>query len=193
MLFVEKPKTYNFHFPSNIAIICAEYENQINLMTAAWHTQVSQKPPLYMVSISPQRYTHELIVYSREFSINFISYDLSQLAAFLGRTSGRDIEKVSVFDVALEQSVNIRTPFLKKAYAIYECKLYDYRRAGDHTLFIGQIVGVHYDENSFDPDLKTSPTLYLGSDKYATLDTSSVKIHSEKQVKDYLSKWVQDI
>ncbi len=191
MVFVESLEKYNLHYPANVALICSKYEERTNLMAAAWHTQLSHDPPLYGVSVSPKRFTHDLILVSKEFTVNFMRFDQSRLTAFVGKTSGRDIDKVNVFEIDLFDGKNVKAPVMKNAYAAYECKLIDFRKTGDHTFFIGKIVGVHYDPNAFSPFLNIAPTLYLGSDMYATFDPSTKRLHDEKQVKEYLSKWVQ--
>ncbi len=193
MVFLERADKYNFHYPANVAVICCEFEGRINMMTAAWHTQLSHDPPLYGVSISPKRLTHDLIMSSKEFTVNFLRYDQSRIAAFFGKTSGRDIDKINVFDVYLVDGKNVKVPILKDSYAAYECKVTDIRKTGDHTFFIGLIVGVHYDPNAFTTTLNTQPTLYLGSDNYVTIDLTSKRVHDERQVKEYLSRWVQGV
>jgi flavin reductase (DIM6/NTAB) family NADH-FMN oxidoreductase RutF len=191
VVFIENLDKYNFHYPANVAIVCSKHEERVNLMSAAWHTQLSHNPPLYGISISPKRFTHDLILVSKEFTVNFLRFEQSRLAAFFGKTSGRDIDKVNVFEIDLSESRNVKAPFLKDSYAVYECKLVDFRNTGDHTFFIGKIVGIHYDPNAFSPSLNIYPTLYLGTDLYITTDNSNKRLHDEKQVKEYLSRWVQ--
>jgi flavin reductase (DIM6/NTAB) family NADH-FMN oxidoreductase RutF len=191
MVFVETLQKYNLHYPANVALVCSMYEERINVMAADWHTQLSHDPPLYGVSISPKRLTHDLILSSKEFTVNFIRYDQSRLASFVGKTSGRDIDKLNVFEINLTNGKKVKVPILSDCYAAYECKLVDFRRTGDHTFFIGLIVGAHYDPNAFTQIINVQPTLYLGSDNYVTVDFSTKRVHDEKQVKDYLSKWVQ--
>ena len=67
---------------------------------------------------------------------------------------------------------------LTDAYAAYECRVMEGVTLGDHTLFIGKIVAVHWDESVFtedevfDPE-QVHPVLYLGGDHYA-MATGSV-------------------
>jgi len=58
------------HYPKTAAIVTASAQGKDNAMTAAWHSPISLQPPLYGVSISPNRFTHHLIAKSEEFGIN---------------------------------------------------------------------------------------------------------------------------
>ncbi len=69
-------------------------EGIVNAMTAAWVSRVSWNPPLIMVSVSPKRYTWELLNRYREFGVNIISSDLARDAVeVFGSLSGRDYDK----------------------------------------------------------------------------------------------------
>ncbi|GFP20742.1 hypothetical protein HKBW3S03_02248, partial [Candidatus Hakubella thermalkaliphila] len=63
----------------------------------------------------------------------------------------------------------------------YECLLEDEIDCGDHTLFVGRIVIIHYEEDFFQEGrLRTDlvkPILYLGSDNYITTrEESHIKL-----------------
>ena len=168
------------HYPKTAAIVTASAQGKDNAMTAAWHSPISLQPPLYGVSISPNRFTHHLIAKSEEFGINFIPFDKASLAAQVGSTSGQEMDKFQRFNIEKEEPLNTGVPILKDAYAAYECKLVDSRSYGDHIWVIGEIVAVHYLEEAFTTELvldidKVKPLLYLGSEFYATTDKDSLK------------------
>src|SRR3989304_1940509 len=81
------------YYPSLAVIVTAHAGERDNAMTAAWHTPVSKKPPLYAVAISPTRFTYELILESREFSINFLPASEAELVAAVGGSKGKEIDK----------------------------------------------------------------------------------------------------
>ncbi len=167
------------HYPKVAAIVTASSRGKDNAMTAAWHSSISFKPPLYGVAISPKRFTYQLITESKEFGINFVPLEKASLAARVGGIPGREIDKFEKLDIEKEKPLKTGTPILKDAYAAYECKLVDSRTYGDHIWVIGEIVAVHFLEEVFTPegilDLgKIKPLLYLGSDFYATTDKNSI-------------------
>jgi flavin reductase (DIM6/NTAB) family NADH-FMN oxidoreductase RutF len=170
---------FSQHYPKVAVIVTASDQGRGDAMTAAWHSSISLKPPLYGIAIAPKRFTYQLITESREFGINFIPSEKAFLAAAVGGTSGQQMDKFERFNIMKEKSLKTMAPILKDAYAAYECKLLDSRSYGDHIWIVGEIVAVHILEEAFTPtevlDLnKIKPLLYLGSDFYASMDKNSV-------------------
>ncbi|MBF0593041.1 MAG: flavin reductase family protein [Nitrospirae bacterium] len=118
-------------------VITAKGKDAINGMTASWVSQVSFDPKMLMVSIAPERYTNELIREAGYFAVNVLSEEQSDIARHYGFKSGRDADKfdgVSYFDAPNG------SPILNSAMAYIECKTVSIFRAGDHELFIGEVV-----------------------------------------------------
>mgnify|MGYP001030818327 CR=1 FL=1 len=170
---------FSQHYPKVAVIVTASAHGKDNAMTAAWHSSISLEPPLYGVSISPKRFTYQLITESKEFGINFIPLEKASLAASIGGISGQEIDKFERLNIEKEKPLRTGVPILKDAYAAYECKLVDTKPYGDHIWVIGEIVAVHFFKEAFTSeeslDLgKMKPLLYLGSDFYATTDKNSI-------------------
>ncbi len=120
-----------------VYIVTVRSENESNGMTAAWISQVSMRPLLLMVSIAPLRYTHGLVEKAGYFAINALPAGRQDLAKHFGFKSGRKVDKfegLSFFDAPNG------SPILNEAMAYVECSLKDSVTAGDHTLFIGEVV-----------------------------------------------------
>jgi flavin reductase (DIM6/NTAB) family NADH-FMN oxidoreductase RutF len=167
------------HYPKVVAIVTASARGKDAALTAAWHSSISFKPPIYGVALTSQRFTYQLIMASREFGINFISSEKASLAAAIGGTSGQQMDKFERFNIQKEKPVKTTAPILKDAYAAYECKLVDSKPYGDHFWIVGEVVAVHFLEEVFTPaevlDMnRIKPLLYLGSDFYASADKNSV-------------------
>lgn len=178
-IVTEKVGKFSQHYPKIAVIITASARGKDNAMTAAWHSSISRHPPLYGVSISPERFTYQFITESKEFGINFMPWQKASLAARVGGTSGQEMDKFERFDIEKEKPLRTEVPILKDAYAAYECKLVDSKPYGDHIWVVGEIVAVHLLEEAFTPgeilDLdKIKPLLYLGSDFYASTDKNSI-------------------
>jgi flavin reductase (DIM6/NTAB) family NADH-FMN oxidoreductase RutF len=109
----------------------------INGMTAAWVAQVSLNPLLVMVSIAPARYSHEIINKSGIFAINVLSRDQIDLGKRFGYKSGRRTDKFAglTYDTAVTGA-----PILPDCYAYLDLKLLHTYPAGDHDLFVGEVV-----------------------------------------------------
>ena len=170
---------FSQHYPKAAVIVTASAGGKDDAMTAAWHSSISLKPPLYGVAVSSKRFTDQLITESREFGINFIPSEKASLAAAIGGTSGQQMDKFERFNIKKEKPLKTAAPILKDAYAAYECRLMDSKPYGDHIWIVGEIVAVHFLEEAFtpaevlNPD-KLKPLLYLGSDFYASIDRDSV-------------------
>ena len=175
-----KIENFQHFYPYTVSIVGAQSKNQINFMACAWHTSLSFDPPLFGILVSKKRFTHQVISKAREFTVNFISADRVKLSAQLGRKSGCDMDKVKEFHVKLSTSKIIQSPVIEEAYVSFECKLVDIRPYGDHDLFVGEVLAIHEEEKSFDPEGvlntgKIHPLLYLGSDFYITISPDSLK------------------
>ena len=168
------------HYPKVATIITAQAKGKENAMAAAWHSSISFKPPIYGVSISPKRFTYQLIVDSKEFGINFLPFDAAELVASVGGSTGAEVDKFHRLNMAKDKPVKTAVPILKAAYAAYECKLIDDRGYGDHRWLVGEIVAVHWLKEVFTPeevlDLnKVSPALYLGHELYSTVAKDTIR------------------
>lgn len=168
------------HYPKVPVIVSARAGGKSNAMSAAWHTAVSHTPPLYGVSISPKRFTYQLIIDSREFAVNFVSYGMVEMITLIGSSKGNEVNKFEKFNIPTEKSAKTGAPVLQDAYAAYECRLVDDVTCGDHQFLVGEIVAVHQLEEAFTSDEvldlnKINPALYLGHDFYATTAKNTVK------------------
>lgn len=181
-MIITKEKFDNFYhfYPYPVAFVGVKYEEKINFMSAAWHSPLSMKPPLFSVMISKKRFTHALIMKAKEFSVSFLPFDKRKYSAFCGRTSGKDRDKVKDFSIELLNPVKISSPLIKGLYAGLECKLFDVKEYGDHDLFVGEVLAIHEESEYFDREgrllvEKVKPILYLGMDFYVTVSPESVE------------------
>lgn len=167
------------HYPKQAVIVTGSARGKDDAMTAAWHSSISLRPPIYGVAVTSKRFTYQLIRESQEFGVNFISLEKASLAAAIGGTSGQQIDKFEKLGIEKEKPSKTTAPILHDAYAAYECKLLDSRPYGDHIWIVGEIVAVHFLEEAFTAadilDMgKMRPLLYLGSDTYSSVDAKSI-------------------
>lgn len=166
---------YNLAFPmSAILVTCNDENGKTNIITIAWHTTISKKPPLYGISIAPGRYSYDLIKKSKEFVINFSSFEIVEKIHFCGTHSGRKTDKINDTNLTLIDSEKIKTPSIGECYAHFECKLKDSIELGDHCLFIGEVVNARVDEivmekNTVDNE-KIQTCFYLGGNTYSKIE-----------------------
>jgi flavin reductase (DIM6/NTAB) family NADH-FMN oxidoreductase RutF len=120
-----------------VYVITTASGTQVNGMTASWVSQVSLNPLLLMVSIAPSRYTHDLIKESEVFAVNVLTADQVDLGKRFGFASGRRVDKFAGLDFITAVT---GSPILPQAYAYFDARLVGTFPAGDHTLFVGEVV-----------------------------------------------------
>jgi flavin reductase (DIM6/NTAB) family NADH-FMN oxidoreductase RutF len=123
---------------NGVYVVTVNDNGQVNGMTTPWVTQLSYEPPLVMVAISPLRKCHEMITNSGQFAVNVLGTDQAELAARFGFTTGREVDK---FEGISTQQTSAANPLLPDAFAYIDCELVETLAVGDHSLFIGQVVG----------------------------------------------------
>jgi flavin reductase (DIM6/NTAB) family NADH-FMN oxidoreductase RutF len=117
-----------------IYVLTASYEERINGMIASWVSQVSYDPPLVMVAVHPNRYTHQLIEKSGCFALHVL---LKEQKDFLKRFKGPD--PASKFLSLVWEAGHNGSPILKECAGYLECRVIEYFSPGNHTLFIGEV------------------------------------------------------
>jgi flavin reductase (DIM6/NTAB) family NADH-FMN oxidoreductase RutF len=162
---------YFLHPYSASLVTCKGKNGKINVMTVAWIIPVSVNPPLLAMSIRPERYSHDLIIESKEFAVNIPTFKLAQKVLFCGRRSGKDHEKFKETSLTPEKAIKVNVPIIKECVAHLECKLVKSMKMGDHTLIIGQIVVAYALAGYFEEVYnlaKFRPCLHLGKDYFTT-------------------------
>jgi flavin reductase (DIM6/NTAB) family NADH-FMN oxidoreductase RutF len=135
-------------------LITSKLGEKMNVMTAAWQMPVSFKPMLIAVSIGHERFSHKLISESREFVVNIPHLGIIQEVFCCGTHSGRDTDKFKVCKLTPLKAQKVNAPIIKECIGNIECRLYSHHEAGDHTIFIGEVVAASVKEGIFDGHLR---------------------------------------
>jgi flavin reductase (DIM6/NTAB) family NADH-FMN oxidoreductase RutF len=123
------------HMTYGIYVLTTQFDDSINGMIASWVTQVSYEPPMILVAIHPNRYSHNLIEKSDAFALHILNKSQKEL---LKRFKGPDPEKRFV-DLSWETK-KIGAPILKDCMAWFELQVKERYSPGNHTLFIGEVI-----------------------------------------------------
>ena len=163
---------YRLLHPRNTVLVsCIGKNGKANIITLAWSMPVSANPPLAAVSIAPRRYSHSLIEETGEFVINIPTVEILKETLYCGRVSGRNVNKFEATGLTAFPARKVKAPIIKECIAHLECKLHQKISAGDHTLFIGEIVAAYVNEGTFKEtfDIKKVRIIsHLGGDKFTT-------------------------
>lgn len=185
---MRKPTTQTVmhSYPGMVALVTAEYEGKRNIMAAGWHSYISYDPPIYGVAIAKERFTHQLVVQSGQFAINFVPGEHAHMIQASGSTSGESLDKFEHFHIDYEQGQTISAPILKEAYVAYECHVTDINTYGDHDWIVGDIKLFYKDNECFQdnglPDWnKHSIPLYIGRSQYLIANNETKRVDLYKK------------
>ena len=135
----------------NVILVSSTYKDKTNIITLAWKTPLSHKPPLVGISIAKSHFSCELIEKSEEFIINIPNLHLIDKVVFCGKVSGRDVDKFKEAKLTpLKANRLIKTPLIFECIGNLEVILRDIREFGDHKLFVGEIIYAQAEEGLFD-------------------------------------------
>jgi len=139
------PGSYYFYYPRLVCVVGVRDESKAttNFAPVAWTTPLSSDPPLFGVCLSPKTYSHQLVLKTGEFTVNFLTQKHAALADNLGRLSGRETDKVKALALDLEPGEALSTPILTVAYVAAECALVERHHVGDQTLLVGEVHQIH--------------------------------------------------
>ncbi len=131
-------------YPEQVVIaIARDKAGRANPVTLGWTMIVSGKPPMMAIAVAGRHYSIETIRHSKCFTIAFPSSDMGEAALFFGSKSGRDFDKFANFDCKTEPAKAIDSVLLTDAVANFECTLRTETEAGDHIIFVGEVICSH--------------------------------------------------
>ncbi len=132
---------------TSVALITSMGRRSANVMSAEWTFQVSYRPMRLIVLVHPGDMTHENILESREFGANFLSDEQAALANLAGYYTGREVNKLSSELFQTYPGKKIQAPMISGCVLNAECRLVQVLETGDHTMFLGNVLEVEFDES----------------------------------------------
>lgn len=123
-----------------VLVTCVDGRGVANIITVAWQTPLSHRPPLVGISIGKTRYSHRLIAQTGEYVINIMGMEQKKAVWVCGSQSGLDHDKASLTDLTLQPSCCVKPPLIAEALGSLECRLAGQYEVGDHTLFVGEVL-----------------------------------------------------
>ena len=124
-------------FATGVTIVTVQDGDGVRGMTANSFTSVSLDPPLVLVSIDLKNRTHDLVRAQGRFAVNVLA---QAHQAWSDRFAGRHGDLQHQFDDVPHHLVD-GLPVLDGVAAALVCTVTAVYPAGDHTLFVGEVVG----------------------------------------------------
>lgn len=123
---------------SGVTVVTTRTEDGQNKgITASSFISVSLEPMLVLVSVAKKLYTHELMQQTDNFAVNVLG---TQHVEWGKLFAGMYPEVEDRFAHTGYTTAVTGAPILPTVLAWLDCKTYQIHDAGDHSLFIGQVV-----------------------------------------------------
>ena len=146
-------------FATGVNVITTRSDDVLYGMTANAFSSVSLDPPLVLICIGTTSEGSEVITRNGVFAVNVLSAEQEPLSRFFAskdRPRGRDAFRgVSHYEAVTG------SPLLAGAAARMDCRLAATHEAGDHFIFIGEVVALEVEAD-------VEPLVFHGG-KYALL------------------------
>lgn len=139
-------------FASGVTVITTEGEGGVRGMTANAFMSGSLAPMLCMISVAKKAKLHDALISTGHFGVSMLAQDQEAISKHFAGQGSADP------DIFFEHLASI--PVLARASAAVAAVIDARHECGDHTVFIGRVVGLRDDERP--------PLAYWGG-RYATL------------------------
>lgn len=142
-------------FATGITVVTTEYEHEIYGMTVNAFMSVSLDPKLIAVSIGEQASMYHLIEKAGKFGVSILTENQKHLSMIYANQIEAQEEKSYSYLAGI--------PVIDQSLATIACKVKDVVKAGDHLIYIGEVMDLFVNEGK--------PLLYFNGD-YKKLDNS---------------------
>lgn len=124
------------NFATGVSVVtCIQSDGHIHGMTANGIASVSLDPLLVLVCVGHNRNSYPLIKDSGRFCINILNEDQKPVAEYYAKPpEAREKEPPASFRMA-----ETGAAIVKGSLASMDCRVVEEHRAGDHTIFIGEV------------------------------------------------------
>jgi len=127
---------------TGVTIVTARAGDRIHGMTVSAFTEVSLEPPLVLVCIDRMSSTQPVITEGGCFAVNILAREQEALAK---RFASNEAEDRRFSDLDCEAGAT-GAPLLSGSIASLDCRLETAHEAGDHIIYIGEVIGLHFSD-----------------------------------------------
>ena len=123
---------YGFYITGVVGI-----DGEANGFTTCWVSQVSFNPQQVIVAVRKNQHTHDLVEDSGVFSLNFLDTGQEELARRFTEPLPHENGRVGGSPYTTGET---GAPLFEEAFANLECRVASKMEAGDHTVYLGEVV-----------------------------------------------------
>jgi flavin reductase (DIM6/NTAB) family NADH-FMN oxidoreductase RutF len=129
-------------FASGVCVVSVNVERQRAATTIGSLVSLSLEPPLVGISVGRELALHELLRTAGAFGVSILRGDQADVAAHFAR----GVPPLVLWDSVPSRDGETGAPLLAEALAWIECRLWARYDAGDHSIFVGEVVAVEEGE-----------------------------------------------
>lgn len=137
-------------------------------MSSSWVTQVSGEPPLFMAAVDNNHFSRAMVARTGVFGFNVVGSRGKELEDYF--YSSRARRENNLEGLEYELSPTLKVPWLGLAMVSIEARVKEIFVAGDHSLFIAEIVGVQIRESDRPLTSLDLDYVYLGGKEVVKRD-----------------------
>jgi flavin reductase (DIM6/NTAB) family NADH-FMN oxidoreductase RutF len=131
-------------------VSCRDKSGRDNALVVGYAANCSFDPPMVIVGIREERFSHHMIKETGVFVVNIASKANKEMYNYLGTVSGKKEDKFKKMNIASKTGDIVNAPLILDCPVNIECKVVNTVITGSHTLFIGTVEKVHADKNLVD-------------------------------------------
>ncbi|TQL52955.1 flavin reductase family protein [Subtercola boreus] len=145
-----------------------------NLAPYSYFNLVSMDPPTLMISFVGQKDSYDNIKETGEFVVNMVSEGLAEVETASAAILPAEVDEIALLGLATIPSTRVAPPRLAVAKVALECVFLSEIEVYDTRVIIGQVLGIHADDDILDESgrvdvLKYRPVGRLGGSLYTTV------------------------
>jgi flavin reductase (DIM6/NTAB) family NADH-FMN oxidoreductase RutF len=144
-------------FPSGVAVLTVDVEEERLGLTVGSLVSLSLEPPLVGVSVSRQASMHELLRRAKGFALSLLAGDQETVAQHFAR----GVPPLAHWHGIATRPGAAGAPLIEDAIGWLECETRAEHATGDHTLFVGEVLGAEQGRSA-------PPLVYVGQ-QYVSL------------------------
>ncbi len=125
--------------PHGIYVCGVKDGDDLNGFTASWVMQASFTPPMVTNCVKSDSASHAMIESSGVFALSVLEAGQKEIAQNFFKPLRRSGNKFE--DIEFYQGEATGCPIIKEALGYLECKVVGSVKQGDHTVFVGEVIG----------------------------------------------------
>jgi flavin reductase (DIM6/NTAB) family NADH-FMN oxidoreductase RutF len=162
--------------PGCVVLVTSGTMEDANIMTFSWQTPVNSADPcLILLVIHHHRHSYTLIKQNQQLVINVPGADLLEPVHFVGRVSGKKIDKFKESGLTPAPAKRVQPPLIKECPGHLECHVLQTFEMQTHDLLICEVLRAMADTDLFDgrwiPE-KFHTLHYLSGNQYGLMQCS---------------------